>query len=119
MDTQNVSAPMDSLPPPQSGDGLALLEQRLLSVRAAERPVGFDPTILIAIILEVLQMCRNPSPADLRRRPLNRARLAVRIRDKMPGTTYVEAFIQANRVLDLAEKASNKDLELLIADCCE
>lgn len=104
----------------QSGPGLALLEERLTAKNATPDTVGFDPTIIIAIIsaiIPLIQNCFQRSPQALRRRLLNRSRLAAAIR-RETGVAWPVAFSQADDLFDLAGAATDSELQLLIDDCC-
>lgn len=101
------------------GKGLALLEERLIASKATAAP-QFDPTIVIMIItalLPLIQDCFKPKPATLRRRFLNRARVVTSLR-RHAGMSWAEAWVEANNLFDLADAASDADLQLLIDDCC-
>lgn len=102
------------------GKGFDLLEERY-AARAARDGVEFDPLIIIAIIgmlVQVIQGCFQRSPQAMRRRLLNRARLAVGLRERMPNLMWVEAFRQADLLFDMADEATDDELQLLITDCC-
>ncbi len=103
-----------------TGKGLALLEERL-TARATSEGVGFDPTIillLISVLLPLIQSCFAPKPAALRRRFGNRARVAAALRRESLALTWAECFRHADGVLDLAEAATDEELQSLIDDCC-
>jgi hypothetical protein len=103
------------------GEGLSLLETRLSEGRA-RRGLGIDFITIIGIItalLPLIQNCFNPQPQALRRRLLNRARLAVAMRRENPGLTLRQAMDEADAMFDLADKATDAELQLLIDDCCK
>lgn len=100
------------------GKGVQLLEDRL---RQSGGLSAFDPAALIAIIqaiITTIQNCRKPNAQTLRRRLFNRIRLAAAIQRNYPGLTWEQAIAQADVAFDLADKATEEELNLLIADCC-
>lgn len=103
-----------------SGAGLSLAESRIAESKRGEG-YKFDPTLIIAIISALIPLianCFNPKPQALRRRFLNRARVAAAIRREQPGLSFQEAFDEADNLFDLADKATDEELQLLINDCC-
>lgn len=96
---------------------------------AALVSLGFDPTIIIAIISAILplilQMC---NPKTMRRRFVNRSRLALNILDecerrgitKEDGSSidFRDAFVLADATFDLADAASEDELLAFKHDCC-
>ena len=100
------------------GKGLQLLDDRL---RESNGMTAFDPAALIAIIqaiIETIQKCRNPNAKALRRRLLNRPRLAAAIQRNSSGLNWAQALQEADKAFDLADKATEDELKLLIDDCC-
>ena len=100
------------------GKGLQLLDDRL---KASNGLTAFDPAALIAIIqaiIEMVQKCRNPNAKALRRRLLNRARLAAAIQKSYPGLNWAQALQEADKVFDLADMATEDEPRMLIDDCC-
>ncbi len=98
------------------GEGLALLEERLTAKRQAK--AGFDPASIIAIIQAIIAMiggCKSPTPAQLRRRLGNRARLAAA--GRQAGMSWTEAFSHADDAFDEADKATDPELQTVIDDC--
>ena len=105
-----------------NGKGFELLEDRLAKSKASsDGSMQFDPTILITIIgaiIPLIQNCFKPKPANLRRRFLNRARVANAIRRENASIGYEAAFAEADNLFTLADKATDAELQLLIDDCC-
>jgi len=104
------------------GEGLQLAEERI-AARHAKNGFLFDPASIIAIItaiMSVLQSCTNPTPRALRRRRVNRARLAAALRQHHNEVlAWPQAFEDADELLKLADEANNDELQLLIDDCCK
>lgn len=103
------------------GAGLSLLEARLAEGRT-RRGLGIDFITIISIIsaiVPLIQGCFNPKPAALRRRLLNRARLAVAIRRENPDLALAQAMSEADAVFDLADQATDAELQMLVDDCCK
>ncbi len=103
-----------------NGSGLQKLESRLAvngQPGNAAIPGGFLQAI-IAAIMALMQSCPNPTPANARRRLLNRARLAVGIRKEVPTLTWQEAYTYSDQCLAIAKDASDEDVQEVIDDCC-
>jgi len=103
------------------GDGLDLAEERI-TARQAKNGMEFDPASIITIItaiMKVLQGCTNPTPRAMRRRMLNRARLASALRQHDNSLPWAQAFQDADELFTLADEAKNEELQLLIDDCCK
>jgi hypothetical protein len=101
------------------GKGLQLFEERLAASKQGEN-VQFDIAVILAIISAVLPLIMNcfaPKPSMLRRRLGNRARVATAIR-RETGMGFFAAMKEADNLFDLAEKATDEELQLLIDDCC-
>lgn len=96
---------------------LALLEKRLAAdaLFAAIDPATF--ALIITAIMTMLQQCREPQPKALRRRLFHRRRLIVHLRGQT-GLDWDICDAQATRIFDLADKASDEELQTLIDDCC-
>lgn len=102
----------------EPGAGIDLLERRL-SEKLGVQAVEFDPTIIIAIIMAVVQMlgkCPLPTPNKLRQRYGNQTALALYIREQMPKKTNRECAKLATSVFEMADKATDDELALLIED---
>ncbi len=102
----------------QPGAGIELLEQRL-SVKLGGL-AGFDPTIIISIIMAIVQMisgCKNPTAKALRQRVGNTTPLALLIR-RQCDLSNRECAQLAIQVMNLANDPQTKDeeLQLLIKD---
>ena len=101
------------------GDGLALLEERLVKSKSTG-DAGFDPVTIITIItalIPLIQGCFSPKPQSLRRRFLNRSRVAAAIRRADMSISFQESFVEADNLFSLADQATNEELQLLIDDC--
>lgn len=115
-----------------SGPGafLELFEGRLRAEyqkAREEEGVGFDPTIIIAILSAVLPLIaecfsgpwtsRNDAPVRLRDRR-NSLKVAMALRKEAPSLSWAQA-IRVRKVLHaLADDATNEELLGLVADCC-
>lgn len=108
------------------GDGIALFQQKLTASKVQEtgdNAVELDPATIALIMallqaaIPMIQQCFTPKPAALRRKFLNRAKLAVNIM-RETGLGPVKAFVEADRMLDIAQKASDEELQMVIDDCC-
>jgi hypothetical protein len=104
-----------------TGAGLELFESRLTARKVSTRK-AFDPTIIAALIAAVLPLimnCFNPTPAALRWRLFNRTLVAMAIRRVRRDLSYAQAFVEADILFDLADEATDAELQLLIDDCCK
>lgn len=108
-----------------TGEGLELLSQRYAESKSSVEGMEFDPAtiaMIIAALLPVIQQCFNPKPSTLRRKFLNRAKLARSIwetaNDRGMQMSFAQAFKEADGLFDLANRASDDELRLLISDCC-
>lgn len=102
-----------------AGEGLALMEKRLTVTKAGPGKVGFDPAIIsliISTIIPIIQGCFKPTPQALRRKFLNRARVAAGLVQNT-GQSWSDAFDQSDELFDLAREAKDEELQLLIDDC--
>ena len=103
-----------------SGKGLDLLDKRLTD-KLASNQKEFDPLMIIAIIMAIIQIiqgCLIKNPRFLRFRFLNRTRLAAMIRRHVPELSWADAFSKADEVFTLADEATDDELKLLVDDCC-
>jgi hypothetical protein len=101
------------------GEYLALLEQRL-NEKAARPDAGFDPltiVMIIAVIVPLIQNCRNKGPNVLRRRFGSRAQVATAIYRDCQGVSWNDAFRRADDLFDLADEATDDELRGLIEEC--
>ena len=102
-----------------SGTYITLLETKLSAPKAGKTAI--DPAAIAAIIAAIIQMisqCKKPTPANLRRRVGNRAKLAWAIySDPNAHCTLADAFDHANDVFDMADDAKDDELVGLAADC--
>lgn len=99
--------------------GIDLLRQRLTAKKSAGE-FGFDPASIIAIItaiVNVIQNCKQPTPANLKRRLFNRAKVAMALMKEDSNLTFFAARAQADELFDMADSASDVELQSLIADC--
>ena len=110
-------------PEPPSGQGVALLQERL-TTRMANREdelAGFDPiTIIMAIIgiiISLIQGCAFVSPAQLKVRLGNRALIALGLKRAIPGLSWRQCFREADEVFDLADSSTIEERQALIDDC--
>lgn len=105
----------------EPGAGLSLAEERIGTRITEKEGVGFDPMIIITVIMSLIQGCfkpqRLPTPGMLKQRSLNRARIATALR-RETGCSYQQALSRADIVLDAANEATDEELNLLIRDCC-
>lgn len=104
-----------------TGKGLQLLEDRLRQKEAGAEAAGFDIAVIVATIaalVPLIQNCFSPTPRALRRRLFNRARVAAAVRGAAPALSWAEGLKKADVILDLAEGATDEELQALIDDCC-
>lgn len=107
-----------------AGAGLQLLEERLAEDMAAddaENGRSFDPMTIFTIItalLPLIQNCFAPKPSALRRRLFNRSRVANALRREDQSLSWSDSMRKADRLFDLADKATDEELQSLIEDCC-
>lgn len=104
-----------------SGDGFKLFEERV-TARKQQTNAVFDPTMIftiLAAIIPLIQGCFNPTAAMLKRRPFNRARVAIALRQQDSSLTFAQAFIEADDLIDVAQEATDEELTLFIKDCKE
>lgn len=73
---------------------------------------------LIPVIIPLIQGCFNATPRAVRRRLFSRARLAAEIRKMQPDLTYAEAFEAADDCFDVADAASDQEVQEFI-QCCK
>lgn len=112
------------------GAFLDLFEQRLRSryeKAREEEGVGFDPTIILAILSAVLPLIadcfnapwtsRTDAPVRLRDRK-NSLRVALAIRREAPSLPWATVLRLRKELHAMADDASNEELLGLVADCC-
>lgn len=100
------------------GDSLDLLQAKLTEKSAiAPGAIPFDPLGIITAIVAAIQGCIKPTPATLKRRLLNRTLLALQIR-RQTGASFGQAYSSADAVFDLADAATEDQLQGLIDDAC-
>lgn len=95
-----------------------LLEERLQSKLSAN-DVQIDPFTIITILAALIPLlinCFNASPRLLRRRTLNRPRLITALH-RAGGWSLAECRRYADDVFDLAEGATDEELQKLIDEC--
>lgn len=83
--------------------------------------IQFDPTIIIAIIVAIiplLQQCFQRNASALRRRPLNRIRVAAAIR-RETGASWRDSQVLAERVFDVADNSTDAEINAFVAACTE
>ena len=104
-----------------SGDGFKLFEERVTK-RKQTPNAAIDLTVIftiLAAIIPLIQGCFNPTSAILKRRFLNRARIAIALRQQDRSLTFAQAFAEADDLLDVANEATDEELTLFIKDCKE
>lgn len=98
---------------------IKLLEDRLAKKISEKEGVGFDPITIIMIIaalIPLIQNCFNASPKALKKRMLNKARIAAALR-REAGWSVTECLQKAEWVMDLADEAEDQELAALIEEC--
>lgn len=106
----------------QSGDGLKMFEQRMLKkLESKAQLAGFDPMIIIGIILGIImpliQECLFKSAKRLKRKGLNKPIItsALHFRE---GMTWEDAEEYANYTTDVAIESKDEEIQRFIDDCC-
>lgn len=96
-----------------------LLEERLQSRLSQEGGVMIDPLTIITILAALIPLlinCFSASPRLLRRRVLNRPRLIAALH-REGGWTLLECRKYAEAICDLADGATDEELQTLIEEC--
>lgn len=73
---------------------------------------------LIPVIVPLIQDCFKANAQAVRRRLFNRARLAVGIMRAQPGLSFADAFEAADDCFDVADQATDAEVEDFIR-CCK
>jgi hypothetical protein len=100
---------------------LGILQQRLTLVQSAGIAPWLTPALvaaILAVVQALIENCPSRSPAALRHRLGNRARIALALFRDIAGVSLGESFTIANKLLDLANDATDDELRGLVADCC-
>ncbi len=103
---------------PGNGEGISLLEEKLVN----KLGVGFDPTIIFAIIgavIALFQNCTAASPRDVKRLARwQRPALALEVKRKLPQLKWNECYANADLLVGMATTARDEDIQLFMNDCC-
>jgi hypothetical protein len=73
---------------------------------------------ILAVVRSLIENCPSRSPISLRYRLGNRARIALALHRDIAGVSLAESFTLANKLLDLANDATDEELRGLVTDCC-
>ena len=102
-----------------TGAGFQLFEEKLAAKVDPSGQAALDIAAIIAMLMALLpliQGCFALKASTLRRRAGNRGRLIAAYRRERPELTWRESTQAVNLVFEVADEATNEDLELFIAD---
>ena len=111
------------------GNGLSLFEERMMTRVAGDGDGerGFDPTIIITLIAALIPVVidcfknrttRQRPLGRIRGRLLGRARIAAAYRREQPDLSWAQSLRLADYTFDVADEATEEEVETFIKDCC-